>query len=87
MEVSPLNSDTVFVVMVDGLMDFENVSTTWVLSPTLVAPFAGEMVTVGGVLSTVLAVVKVTHCYKQRCPPRRLVRRHTCPSAYWLGMG
>jgi hypothetical protein len=45
--------------MVDGLIDFEKVNTTWVLSPTLVVPFAGVIVTVGAVWSAVLAVVKL----------------------------
>ena len=57
--MSPLNSATVLEVMVVGLIDFEKLSTICVLSPTFVAPFAGVMVTVGGVLSTVLAVVNV----------------------------
>ncbi len=45
--------------MVAGLIDFEKVNTTWVFSPTFVAPLAGEMVTVGAVWSTVFAVVNV----------------------------
>jgi len=46
-------------VIVAGLTDSENVSTTCALRPTFAVPFAGEMVTVGGVVSTVFAVVKV----------------------------
>lgn len=56
---SPLNSVSELVEIVEGLIDFENVSTTCVFSPTLVAPFAGVIVTVGGVVSTVFAVVNV----------------------------
>src|SRR5580693_124323 len=56
-ELSPLNSVSVLAVMVEGLIDFENVNTTCVLSPTFVAPLAGEIVTVGGVASMVFAVV------------------------------
>src|SRR5271157_5943337 len=68
MALSPLNSNTVFVVMVYGLIDFEKVNTTWVFSPTLVVPLAGEMVTVGGVLSTVFAVVNAPASLYARFP-------------------
>ena len=55
---SPLNRLTELLLMVVGLMDFEKVSTTCVLSPRFVVPLEGVMVTVGGVESTVVAVAK-----------------------------
>src|ERR1019366_7470699 len=57
--VLPLNTASELVVMVDALTDFENVRTICVFNPTLVVPLDGVMVTVGGVWSTVLAVVNV----------------------------
>src|SRR5664279_835503 len=58
-KTSPLNRFTVLLLMVVGLMDFENVRTICVFNPTLVVPLDGMMATVGGVWSTVLAVVNV----------------------------
>ena len=55
---SPLNKLTVLVLMVAGLIDFENVNTTCVFSPMFVLPFEGVIVTVGAVKSAVAAVVK-----------------------------
>ena len=54
---SPFHIFTELELIVVGLMDFENVSTTCVFNPTLVAPLDGVMVTVGAVWSTVFAVV------------------------------
>src|ERR1035441_7057885 len=56
---SPFSRLTLLALIVAGLMDFENVSTTCVFKPALVTPFAGLTVTVGGVLSAVFAVVKL----------------------------
>src|SRR5271155_5880058 len=55
---SPLSRLTVLLLMVIGLIDSEKVNTTCVLSPRLAVPLEGVMVTVGGVVSGVLAVVK-----------------------------
>src|ERR1019366_2044599 len=62
---SPLSRLTVLLLMVVGLIDFEKVNTTCVLSPRFVVPLEGVMVTVGGVWSTVFAVVNE--------PPSRLL--------------
>src|ERR1035438_3052269 len=55
---SPLNRLTELLLMVVGLIDFEKVKTTCVLSPRLLVPLEGVTFTVGGVRSTVFAVVK-----------------------------
>ena len=54
-----MNTASEFAVMVDVLMDFEKFRTICAFSPTLLAPLAGVMVTVGAVVSTVFAVVNV----------------------------
>lgn len=56
---SPFSRFTLLAPIVAGLMDFENVSTTCEFSPALLVPLVGEMVTVGGVVSAVFAVVNV----------------------------
>src|ERR1700719_4203170 len=65
---SPLSRLTLAAVIVDGLMDFENVSTTCVFRPALVVPFVGVMVTVGGVVSAVFVVVNVPQSRYARFP-------------------
>jgi len=59
---------TLLALIVAGLMDFENVSTTCEFRPTLAVPLFGVMVTVGGVWSTVPAVVNVPGLLYARLP-------------------
>ena len=60
-------------VSVAGFIDLENVITTCPFSPIPVAPFTGVTdTTVGGVVSAVVAVVKLTVASTARgCPPDR----------------
>ena len=56
---SPFSRFTLLALIVAGLMDFENVSTTCVFNPALVLPLVGVILTVGAVVSSVFAVVKL----------------------------
>src|SRR5260221_10520352 len=60
MELSPASNWMFEGVSVAGLIDFENVSTTVTWDPTFAVPLAGVTeVTVGAVVSAVLATVNV----------------------------
>src|SRR5438270_7483984 len=54
------NANAVPPLIVDGVTDLLKVTDTWVKGPTLVVPLAGVTeTTVNGVVSAVLAVVKL----------------------------